>query len=186
MTKTFAELCATKVVDLRKQCEKEGKGKTGNKMELVKRLFPEAETYVFLDKKLHELKQISKSRGMNGYSKQKWSELIVRLQTKATKPNLPMELVMFIRKQATDMSFEELRRKKQKQTFRKMMVYIERTNCRVFYEIINGLSPRLLNSKQKTIIHQVIENDVLNNNIDSDNTFNLVVSKLRDFGFVTI
>ena len=188
MTKTFIELYTMKVVDLRKQCEEEGKRKTGTKMELIKRLFPEAETYVFLDKKISELKQICKNRGWSGYSKQKWAELIVRLQpksqTKTPKTILPMELVMLIRKQATDMSVEELRLKKQKQTFARIMVYIERTKCGAFYKAVNTHPLRsILTPKQKTIIHHVIENEVFDSGLDTVKTVKIIKSKLREFGF---
>ena len=187
MVKTFIELHAMKVAVLRKQCEEEGKSKHGTKMELVKRLSPETENYLFLDKKVSELKQMCKNRGWKGYSKQIWAELIVRLQPKSQlktpKTILPMELVMLIRKQATDMSVKELRLKKQKQTFSEIMLYIERTSSRAFYNVVNSTTFQVLSPKQKTIIHQLIENEVLTKKININKTCKLIKSKLREFGF---
>ena len=186
MSKTFTELCDMKVADLRQQCDEKGKHKNGTKIELVKRLLPETETYVFLDKKVSELRQVCKTRGLRGYSKQKWAELIVRLQPnsqmKTQKPILPTELVMFIRKQATDLSKEELRLKKRKQVFKKIRVYINQSKCRPFY-MVHMATFRLLSIKQKTTIHRILEKEVLYGKLEIDNVLKLIKSKLTEFGF---
>ena len=161
MAKTFIELYAMKVDDLRKQCKIEKKATTGTKKELIKRLFPEANNYVFMDKTLSELKQICRNRGWGGYSKQKWAELIIRLQPKSQMKTpdtiLPIELVMIIRKQATDISKYEFQRKQCEKRLNKILFYIKVTKCNYFYKLNKECRELLLTPNQKTIIHQFIE-----------------------------
>ena len=84
-TKTLTNYWSRTMGDLREECKSKGYKTNGKKIELVKRLFPEIESYKHLDAKKGELFEMAAQQELKPTRKMGWAELITLLN----KPDRP-------------------------------------------------------------------------------------------------